>query len=76
MCPYPTYGRRCLDGKCTCPKEYCNANTGCGTRKNSLNKHILFPRKVERGLYLLTFVEKDLNFEAYIFGFFLEVMYG
>lgn len=42
MCPYPTYGRRCLDGKCTCPKEYCNANTGCGTQRildSNVNDH-------------------------------------
>lgn len=51
LCPYPTYGRRCLDGKCSCPKEYCNAKTGCGTRKKSLQiyKYYLFcHQKIDR----------------------------
>lgn len=51
MCPYPTYGRRCLDGKCSCPKEYCNAKNGCGTRKNSLQiykYYFFYHEKVDR----------------------------
>nr|XP_034300307.1 uncharacterized protein LOC105330133 [Crassostrea gigas] len=29
MCSYPKFGRRCLDGPCQCPKENCDARTGC-----------------------------------------------
>lgn len=29
MCPYPKFGRRCLDGPCQCPKENCDTRTGC-----------------------------------------------
>lgn len=29
MCPYPYFGRRCLEGPCQCPKENCDAETGC-----------------------------------------------
>ncbi|XP_062581585.1 uncharacterized protein LOC134243339, partial [Saccostrea cucullata] len=28
-CPYPTYGYRCLGGRCICPKEKCNNTHGC-----------------------------------------------
>ena len=28
-CPYPSYGRRCLDGDCNCSKELCDARNGC-----------------------------------------------
>lgn len=28
-CPYPSYGRRCLDGECECSKELCYPETGC-----------------------------------------------
>ncbi|XP_062580337.1 uncharacterized protein LOC134242265 [Saccostrea cucullata] len=29
ICTYPDYGRRCLDGKCQCPKENCDPAEGC-----------------------------------------------
>ncbi|XP_061164909.1 uncharacterized protein LOC133173852 [Saccostrea echinata] len=29
VCTYPDYGRRCLDGKCQCPKEICDPSEGC-----------------------------------------------
>ncbi|XP_056010697.1 uncharacterized protein LOC125678180 [Ostrea edulis] len=28
-CPYPSFGRRCLDGVCNCSREFCNVSTGC-----------------------------------------------
>lgn len=38
-CPYPSFGRRCLEGKCQCPRENCDPVTGCrsgeSTRKNN-----------------------------------------
>ena len=29
VCPYPTYGHRCLHGECNCPKENCDPKSGC-----------------------------------------------
>nr|XP_034300314.1 uncharacterized protein LOC105334860 isoform X5 [Crassostrea gigas] len=28
-CPYPSYGRRCMEGNCDCPKDLCSPETGC-----------------------------------------------
>ncbi|XP_078320899.1 uncharacterized protein LOC144621449 isoform X7 [Crassostrea virginica] len=28
-CPFPSYGRRCLDGECHCSKELCDPRNGC-----------------------------------------------
>nr|XP_022291316.1 uncharacterized protein LOC111102740 [Crassostrea virginica] len=28
-CPFPSYGRRCLDGECNCSKEICDPRNGC-----------------------------------------------
>ncbi|XP_056015922.1 uncharacterized protein LOC130046427 [Ostrea edulis] len=28
-CSFPYYGKKCLDGECTCSKELCNFATGC-----------------------------------------------
>ncbi|XP_056010701.1 uncharacterized protein LOC125648755 [Ostrea edulis] len=28
-CPYPSFGRRCLDGVCNCSREICNISTAC-----------------------------------------------
>ena len=28
-CPFPSYGRRCLDGECNCSKESCDPRNGC-----------------------------------------------
>ncbi|XP_062595754.1 uncharacterized protein LOC134257122 [Saccostrea cucullata] len=39
-CPYPSYGHRCLDGNCRCPKEWCSVSDGC-LRKNDINKWIM-----------------------------------
>ena len=34
-CPYPLYGRKCVDGECNCPRHKCDVASGCivGTRK-------------------------------------------
>ncbi|XP_062577919.1 uncharacterized protein LOC134239792 [Saccostrea cucullata] len=29
VCDYPYYGKKCLDGKCACPRELCDKATGC-----------------------------------------------
>ncbi|XP_062581583.1 uncharacterized protein LOC134243336 [Saccostrea cucullata] len=29
ICPYPSYGHRCLEGICQCPRELCDSKTGC-----------------------------------------------
>lgn len=34
MCPYPYFGQYCSEGQCQCPKENCDAKTGCRTSKN------------------------------------------
>nr|XP_022329625.1 uncharacterized protein LOC111128343 [Crassostrea virginica] len=28
-CPYPLYGRKCVDGKCNCPPHQCDVGSGC-----------------------------------------------
>ncbi|XP_056010700.1 uncharacterized protein LOC125648758 [Ostrea edulis] len=28
-CQYPKYGRRCLEGTCRCPPEFCDPSLGC-----------------------------------------------
>lgn len=49
-CPYPSFGRRCLEGKCSCPLEICDPVTGCrseeSTRKN--NYESIFERKTSK----------------------------
>nr|XP_022325258.1 scavenger receptor class F member 1-like [Crassostrea virginica] len=42
-CPYPKYGRRCLEGECQCPESMCNPTAGCVTEKSKTvenNNHI------------------------------------
>lgn len=34
MCPYPSFGQDCLEGLCQCPRDNCDAKTGCRTSKN------------------------------------------
>ncbi|XP_034300312.2 uncharacterized protein [Magallana gigas] len=36
-CPYPSYGRRCVEGDCECPKELCNPETGCAYQPTTQN---------------------------------------
>lgn len=36
ICPYPYFGRRCLEGPCQCSKENCDAKTGCRSSKKYL----------------------------------------
>lgn len=49
-CPYPSFGRRCLEGKCLCPQKNCDPVTGCrsevSTRKN--NYDFIFERKTSK----------------------------
>ncbi|XP_078323101.1 uncharacterized protein LOC144622324 [Crassostrea virginica] len=32
-CPYPKYGRRCLEGECRCPEPICDPVAGCAISK-------------------------------------------
>lgn len=34
-CPYPRYGRKCMEGDCNCAEEVCDVGIGCVTGKSS-----------------------------------------
>lgn len=33
-CPFPSFGRRCLEGTCQCPEENCDPISGCRSGKS------------------------------------------
>lgn len=39
-CPYPSFGRKCLEGKCQCQEENCDPISGCRNGKSVTCNHV------------------------------------
>lgn len=68
-CPYPSFGPKCLEGKCQCQEENCDPISGCRSGKSVTCNHVR-TKKCTCTIFLAASV---LVYELYIL--YLRYMY-